>query len=78
VQTVDFELRGEYVALCDLLKLTGLAQSGGQAKHWVAEGLVTVDGAPESRKAAKIRAGQVVSCHDMRITVHAGTGTASM
>ena len=71
MQTINFQLRGEYIALCDLLKLAGLAQSGGQAKHWVAEGLVTVDGAPEDRKTAKIRAGQIVQCHDTQITVQA-------
>ena len=30
----------EYIALCDLLKLAGLAESGGQAKAFIAEGLV--------------------------------------
>ena len=30
----------EYIALCDLLKLAGLAESGGQAKAVIAEGLV--------------------------------------
>ena len=29
---VVFTLRGEHVALCDLLKLSGLAGSGGQGK----------------------------------------------
>lgn len=27
----------EYIALCDLLKLVGLAESGGQAKAFIAE-----------------------------------------
>ena len=30
----------EYIALCDLLKLAGLAESGGQAKAFITEGLV--------------------------------------
>lgn len=55
-----FILRGEHVALCDLLKLTGIADSGGQGKTMVAEGLVQVDGVLERRKTAKIRAGQQV------------------
>lgn len=57
-----FQLRGEYVALCDLLKLTGIADSGGQGKQMIANGEVTVDGQPEIRKTAKIRANQTVSC----------------
>jgi ribosome-associated protein len=35
----------------------------------VAAGEVTVDGQPESRKTAKIRAGQRVDCLGTRITV---------
>ncbi len=57
-----FKLRGEYIALCDLLKTEGIAESGGQGKAMVAEGIVTVDGEVELRKTAKIRAGQVVEC----------------
>lgn len=72
MQTVDFQLRGEFVALCDLLKLAGIADSGGQGKTMVANGEVTVDGRPESRKSAKIRAGQVVECQGVRVSVLAG------
>ena len=69
MQKVDFELIGEYVELCNLLKLTGVASSGGQGTAMVADGLVRVDGQPESRKAAKIRAGQVVECLETHIHV---------
>ena len=65
----EFKLRGEYVALCDLLKLTGIADSGGQGKLMIANGEVTVDGQPESRKTAKIRANQTVRCLGQQILV---------
>lgn len=67
----EFVLKDEHVRLCDLLKLAGIADSGGQGKHLVAAGEVTVDGRPESRKTAKIRAGQTVSCHGVSIAVRA-------
>jgi ribosome-associated protein len=69
VKSVEFTLETEFVALCDLLKLVGLAGSSGQGKHLVAAGEVMVDGRAESRKTAKIRAGQTVECFDMRINV---------
>ena len=50
----------EYIALCDLLKLAGLADSGGQAKAVIAEGLVLRNGTVETRKTAKIRGGEVI------------------
>ena len=60
-QSIDFELRGDHIALAALLKVTGLADSGGSAKALVASGHVQVDGQPELRKTCKIRAGQTVA-----------------
>ncbi|CAB3790504.1 RNA-binding S4 domain-containing protein [Pararobbsia alpina] len=68
---VDFTLNGEYVEVNQLLKLVGLCDSGGAGKMLVAEGLVKVDRKIETRKTAKIRAGQVVMFGDVRITVKA-------
>ena len=62
LETNTFELRGEYIELCNLLKLVGIANSGGQGKLMVSDGIVTVDGNVETRRTAKIRAGQVVEC----------------
>lgn len=69
METSIFELKGEFIALCDLLKTTGIADSGGQGKAFVADGVVTVDGKIELRKTAKIRAGQIVECFDNQISV---------
>lgn len=66
---IDFELRGEHIELHALLKLAGAAHSGGQGKALVAAGRVEVDGQPETRKSAKIRAGQVVTIESLRIHV---------
>ena len=69
METTSVELKGEFIALCDLLKLTGIANSGGQGKAMVADGLVTVDGEIELRKTAKIRKGQIVVCFENKITL---------
>ncbi|VEF00342.1 putative RNA-binding protein [Neisseria canis] len=50
----------EYIPLCDLLKLAGLAESGGQAKALIAAGEVRRNGAVETRKTAKIRGGETI------------------
>jgi ribosome-associated protein len=67
---VDFELQSDYIPLCDLLKYCGITETGGMAKHLVAEGLVSVDGELELRKRAKIRSGQVVTGDGFSISVH--------
>ncbi|WP_407926733.1 RNA-binding S4 domain-containing protein [Aquabacterium fontiphilum] len=66
---MPFALRGEFITLDKLLKACGLADSGGIAKLMVADGLVTVDGQIETRKTAKIRAGQTVVCQGQVIQV---------
>ncbi len=67
-----FELNGEYIELCNLLKLAGIANSGGQGKLMVSDGMVEVDGKIETRRTAKIRAGQTVVCMGQKIEVIAG------
>lgn len=72
MQTLDFQLDGEYVELNQLLKLVGICDSGGAGKAIVAAGEVSVDGKQELRKTCKIRAGQTVRIGDIRIRVLAG------
>lgn len=73
LQQITFPLRGDFITLDRLLKACALANSGGQAKLMVADGLVQVDGQQELRKTAKIRAGQVVAMAGARIHVVAET-----
>jgi ribosome-associated protein len=60
-KVIEFQLSGEFIALDALLKTTGIATSGGEAKSMVAAGNVHVDGELELRKRCKIRLGQVVN-----------------
>lgn len=69
MEITTFELRGEFIELCNLLKLAGIANSGGQGKMMVGDGIVQVDGQIETRKTAKIRTGQVVECLGQSIKV---------
>jgi ribosome-associated protein len=73
MQTLTFELTSEFIEVNQLLKLSGLVDSGGAGKNLVASGVVSVDGKKELRKTAKIRAGQTVGVGDVRIRVIAGT-----
>jgi ribosome-associated protein len=59
----------DFIPLCDLLKVLGLCQTGGQAKLVISEGEVTVDGAQELRKRCKIRANQVVEFDGHKIKI---------
>jgi ribosome-associated protein len=66
----EFALRNtEFIELNDLLKVTGLCSSGGEAKVLIAEGIVKVDGQVELRKRCKIRKGQTVEFQGQMIVV---------
>jgi ribosome-associated protein len=69
MERIDFQLNSEFVELNQLLKLVGICSSGGAGKMLVAGGEVRVDGAIETRKTCKIRAGQIVRLGDTEITV---------
>ena len=65
----EFELKGEYIELVKLLKVTGLCQTGGEAKMVTGDRLVKVDGEVETRKKKKIRLNQVVEYEGNTIKV---------
>ncbi len=66
---VTFELRGEQIELQQLLKAVGCGPTGGSLKALIQGGAVCVDGIVETRRAKKIRNGQVVVYEDWEITV---------
>lgn len=59
----------DYIELNNLLKVTGLCASGGEAKALIAQGLVKVDGAVELRKRCKIHKEQRVEFAGHEIVV---------
>ena len=54
-------VREEPVQLAQVLKLAGIAESGGDAKQLITSELVAVNGEIETRKGRKLRAGDRVS-----------------
>lgn len=69
---IDFTIREgeEFIPLVQLLKVTQVANSGGEAQVLVAEGQVFLNGVVDYRKRAKIRPGDVVTTMDIEILVH--------
>jgi ribosome-associated protein len=71
MQTKEFRMRGEFIQLDQLLKVTGLSSSGGAAHAAIEVGQVQVDGQVELRKRAKLRAGQRVQFAGQEIVIQA-------
>ncbi len=62
----DVPLSGEPIRLGQFLKLAGFAEDGTEAKELLEEGAVQVNGRPEARRGAQLRAGDVVAVGERR------------
>ncbi|HDR50853.1 MAG TPA: RNA-binding S4 domain-containing protein [Mariniphaga anaerophila] len=65
----EFILDSEYIELVKLLKLIGIAETGGHAKMLVGQGEVLLNGEPEYRKRAKLRMGDQVEVFGEQIQI---------
>lgn len=65
-----YELQGEeYIELIKLLKTLRIAESGGQAKLMVEDGIVFRNGEQEFRKRAKLRSGDLIEVFEYKISI---------
>ena len=65
----DVTITGDAIRLGQLLKVAGLAGSGGEAKALLTTGTVTVNDQPEDRRGRQLRHGDVVRVGDEAVRV---------
>lgn len=63
------KIETEYIRLDSLLKLSGLVDTGGQAKVMIQNGEVNVNGEPCTMRGKKLRTGDIVSCAEKKFQV---------
>lgn len=66
-----FAIHTEFITLGQLIKAVGLIANGGEAKHFLSEAEVTVNGETENRRGRKIRPGDEVVVNGEPISVTA-------
>jgi ribosome-associated protein len=70
----DLPIRGESIRLGQALKLSGLAESGGEARALIEDGAVTVNSEVETRRGRQLRHGDVVAAGDDVLRIEASVG----
>ena len=70
----DVPIRGESIRLGQALKLSGVAESGGEARALVEDGAVTVNAEVETRRGRQLRHGDVVAVGDDVLRIEASAG----
>ena len=66
---MEIKITGEYIKLDQLLKFSGVCDTGGMAKELILSEEVLVNGVVEIRRGLKIRVGDIVSFNDVEIVV---------
>ena len=56
----EIKITGDMIRLGQLLKVAGIVDSGGEAKELIADGSVTVNGEPETRRGRQLHAGDLL------------------
>jgi ribosome-associated protein len=66
---IEFKLEGDYIPMIQLLKATGLVQTGGEAQIVVEHGEVIYNGEVDYRKRLKVKQGDIVEFRGQQIKV---------
>ena len=59
-KTTEIVLNTDYITLGQFLKLADIIQSGGEAKSFLAQNEVKIDGISDNRRGRKLRGGEVL------------------
>lgn len=65
----EVKVQGEYIKLDQLLKVAEAVDSGGQAKIYILNGEVKVNGEVSTQRGKKIRVGDIVEFQGSKIKV---------
>lgn len=56
----EITIKTEFITLGQFLKLADLIQSGGEAKMFLSQNNVVIDGESDNRRGRKLRGGEIV------------------
>ncbi len=75
MEQIKTNIKTEYIKLDQLLKFTGLAESGADAKDMILSGMVSVNGERCDMRGKKIRGGDFVTVEFEDETAEIDVGT---
>lgn len=59
-KTTEIIINTDYITLGQFLKLADIIESGGEAKSFLAQNEVQIDGESDQRRGRKLRGGEVI------------------
>lgn len=68
-ETRTVKISTDYITLGQLLKFARIIQEGGEAKRYLAENEVLVNGTPDPRRGRKLRPGDAIETSGIRVEI---------
>ncbi len=68
-ENITLRITTDFITLGQLLKLAQIIQNGGQAKGYLAENEVLVNGEPDQRRGRKLRPGDEILTSGVRVKI---------
>lgn len=69
MNTTTIQIKTEFIRLDQLLKFSGLVDTGGMAKEIILQGYVSVNGESCTMRGRKIRPGDTVTVENEKVVV---------
>ena len=69
IDMINFELETDLITLNQLLKVVGIAETGGHAFEMIDAGMVSVNGEKETRRRKKLHKGDIVEIDEEQIKI---------
>ena len=68
-KTTEITINTEYITLGQFLKLADIIQSGGEAKSFLVQNKVEIDGISDNRRGRKLRGGEIIEILGQRYEI---------
>lgn len=68
-KTTEILITTDYITLGQFLKLADIIESGGEAKMFLAQNTILIDGMPDNRRGRKLRGGEIVEIDGQKFEI---------
>ena len=66
---IKIKIEGEFIRMDSLMKLSGMVSMGGEAKHFIQDGQVKLNGQVCRERSKKVRPGDSIEFAGLKATV---------
>lgn len=69
MMSIKIKIDGDFIRMDTLMKLSGMVSMGGEAKHFIQDGHVKLNGKTCTERSKKLREGDFIEFDGLKVTV---------